>query len=483
MTTFRQTTGIVSDNGDPQAEADVIMTTTLLGFCAWRLGDPADASSTLKPMETGPLRFDADAGRLGSPVSTDTVEDLLDVVGRVQRAVSAYLGTVNNRVVAGLAGGWSDGAAIMGVYHAVGQTAPENIAALEVLSDSAKGRLAFIADPNNKGQYTGRGAYSGFVDGPVTGPQGPSIVAGPLSTARFWASNFPQPGSVSLSSSVGPPERWVPKLDLSSPRWSSRVPASTPATTTTSGAAATPAVAAAHPAVPASATPASQVAPVTPATPIPWGVIIGDDPAKFAQVVAAQQEQGMEFVGTMAAVGVDVAMYTHGMIQAIYLAYGHGPGCRAYEIAVGSQTTKMASCIPCTFFMASAGYFPNSIHLGRGESWAPLFAPYTPSVKMLPNSSVIESKDPQAIAALPRTISDLNNSWYARCLLWMRKGLEILSDAQVADPLHLTAKQALASYMAAPARQNDGTLAGRLILDAVTMHDSEQSRLKRTLRR
>ena len=64
----------------------------------------------------------------------------------------------------------------------------------------------------------------------------------------------------------------------------------------------------------------------------------------------------------------DIATYTHGMIQAIYKAYGLGPSCTPYEIAVGDQTKKMASCLPCTFFMVATGYPPNSIHLGRGES-------------------------------------------------------------------------------------------------------------------
>src|SRR5262245_63297257 len=42
----------------------------------------------------------------------------------------------------------------------------------------------------------------------------------------------------------------------------------------------------------------------------------------------------------------DVASYTHGMIQAIYKAYSLGPSCTPYEIAVGDQTKKMASCLP-----------------------------------------------------------------------------------------------------------------------------------------
>ncbi len=58
----------------------------------------------------------------------------------------------------------------------------------------------------------------------------------------------------------------------------------------------------------------------------------------------------------------DIATYTHGMIQAIYKAYALGPSCAPYEIAVGDQTKKMASCLPCTLFMVATGYPPTSIH-------------------------------------------------------------------------------------------------------------------------
>jgi hypothetical protein len=66
------------------------MTAAILGFAAWRLGDPADANSTLAPLETGPVRFDADAS-----TSPAWLRELECGVWRVQRAVAAYLGTRN----------------------------------------------------------------------------------------------------------------------------------------------------------------------------------------------------------------------------------------------------------------------------------------------------------------------------------------------------------------------------------------------------
>ena len=92
----------------------------------------------------------------------------------------------------------------------------------------------------------------------------------------------------------------------------------------------------------------------------------------------------------------DIAIYTHGMIQAIYKAYALGPSCTPYEIAVGDLTKKMASCLPCTLFMVAAGYPPNSTHLGRGESWAPLYETYNPGGHAEPNERAV--------------IRDLNNA-------------------------------------------------------------------------
>jgi hypothetical protein len=429
MTEFRRTTGIVSASGDPKVEADVIMTATLLGFTAWRLGDPADSDSVLKPLETSPVRFDADPGTMERPIKSADVDELELGVGRLQRAVAAYLGTKDPQVTAGLAGSWSEGACIMGVYRAAGQKAPDEIAKLEQLSEQGARRWHEISSDKDVEQYVGRGAYSGFVDDPNG-----EVLAGPLATARFWSSRMARS-----------PERWVPGPDLTRSPWLERVPASDGG------------------AVP---------------NPFSWGLIGGDSaqPKERDAPTAAQITHDMEhkyhmvFNGQVAKDGVDVAMYTHGMIQAIYLSYGHGPSCRAYEIAVGSQTTKMASCVPCSLFMGASGYFPNSIHLGRGESWAPLFEPY-----IVQGTEI----DAETLRALPETIRDLNNSWYERCLLWLTRGLNILTDTEIAED-HMAAKASVAAYLVQ--NSGDSTVGGRLVLDAATMHDSELARILRTLR-
>jgi hypothetical protein len=161
----------------------------------------------------------------------------------------------------------------------------------------------------------------------------------------------------------------------------------------------------------------------------------------------------------------DIAMYTHGMIQAIYKAYGLGPNCEPYEIAVGDVTKKMASCLTCTLFMYATGYPPTSIHLGRGESWAPLFQPYNPNGQAGDHEAAV--------------VRDLNNAWYEKCLEWLRTGLDILDDLRIAEG-HRPSRDAVRRYLSA--NHSDPTVGGILILDAVTIHAGESDRIGRTLK-
>jgi hypothetical protein len=160
----------------------------------------------------------------------------------------------------------------------------------------------------------------------------------------------------------------------------------------------------------------------------------------------------------------DIVGYTHGMIQAIYKAYSLGPSCAPYEIAVGSQTKKMASCLPCTLFMVAQGYPPTSTHLGRGESWAPLYEPYNPNGE--------EDEHEWAV------VRDLNNSWCAKCDEYMRLGADVLATASLSED-HEPARDALRTYLQTSASDKAG--AATIVLDALTIHDSESARVGRTL--
>jgi hypothetical protein len=61
----------------------------------------------------------------------------------------------------------------------------------------------------------------------------------------------------------------------------------------------------------------------------------------------------------------------HGMIRAMaaHPAFT-ADGATVYaELALGSGTKKVSSCLPCAMFMASFGMPASSIHLGRGDNW------------------------------------------------------------------------------------------------------------------
>ena len=124
----------------------------------------------------------------------------------------------------------------------------------------------------------------------------------------------------------------------------------------------------------------------------------------------------------------------------------------------------MAPCLPCTLFMVAQGYPPTSVHLGRGESWAPLGQPYYPGGEAENNALAV--------------IRDLNNSWRAKCPEWLALGVQILDGAHIADD-HRAARDALRSYLAN--NGSDKTVAATLLLDAVTVHERESVRIGRTL--
>lgn len=394
------------------------MTAACLGFAA-------DYIATTKR----PLQFDMDPLDAADPQREAALKA---TVSKMDAAVSAYLAKsgLNGRVHAGVSPGYWKGAVIMGVYELADHEAPKP---MEAPSLSPKGQALWdkirTVSPDLR-QYTGRGAYTGFVDNKQT--VGNTDPVGPRSTVRMVA---PPPGVSAPAEAPFP--RWLPPDG--DELWKARKRKGAD-------------------------------------TYVPWGLIGGDragDDAtpdnsggatNLADQIEAEMRDKYGMVFTCEPTTSDIATYTHGMIQAIYKAYALGPGCSPYEIAVGDLTKKMASCLTCTFFMHALGYPPTSIHLGSGESWAPLFAPYNPGGTEEPNEIGV--------------IRDLNNAWYERCLAWLKIGLEILDDAHI-TPGHRASRDAVAAYL--KAHDTEPTLGGILILDAVTVHEPELNRISRTL--
>ncbi|MEU8571101.1 hypothetical protein AB0C51_22620 [Streptomyces pathocidini] len=376
-----------------------------------------------------PIRFDMD------PRDKDKEwESFKEIVHRLNTAAVGYLSRNNllpsGTVAAGFAPQHTKGAVIVGVYQLAGQKIPDSVNE-PVLSPKGKVLYEKIRDEQLP-QYVGRGAYTGFVDNWNT--EGDTDPVGPLSTVRFLTSN-----SDSLSETQVPHRRWLPPS--SSSLWCLRLRRDTEDSY------------------------------------VPWGMITGDkaqsaptvgmpNPANALneadRVTGLMKAQGMVFEGepTLS----DIAGYTHGMIQAIYKAYALGPSTTPYEITVGTETTKLASCVPCSLFMIALGYPPTSIHLGRGESWVPLFEPYTPGR----SSESVERA----------VIRDLNNSWQDACAEWLALGLKVLDQSAVTND-HQASVTAARKYLDANSR--DKSVASVLILDAVSIHESEMSRISRTL--
>lgn len=429
---FRRTRSILTDSAsvDVNAEADVIMTCAVLGFAASQLRSEAR------------VQFDLDPG---VPKKSETWQEFERVVSKIDATVASYLRDTKcgpaAEVRAGTAPDYSRGAVIMGVYQLAGQFAPPSIAE-PILS--AKGRALYdeIATETVP-QYLGRGAYTGFVDN--WNAEGDTDPVGPRPTARFLTPETGchptgnEPSRDFVSDNVH--RRWLPPMSCAV--WNPRLRKGTQESF------------------------------------VPWGIIGGGrarcdpvadqpNPTKATneadQITGVMQESyKMAFVGRDPTVH-DIVGYTHGMVQAIYKAYSLGPCCTPYEIAVGRETTKMASCMPCTLFMVAQGYPPTSTHLGRGESWAPLYRPYNPNAK--------EDEHEWAV------VRDLNNSWCATCDDCLRLGMDVLAHATIKSD-HLPAWEALQSYV--QANRSGEAVAASLILDAVTIHDTEANRIAHTL--
>jgi len=170
----------------------------------------------------------------------------------------------------------------------------------------------------------------------------------------------------------------------------------------------------------------------------PWGLI--NDGADIPGMVI----QAPEIPG--------VVGYTHGMIQAIYTSVAKGPWCTPFEIAVGRETTKLASCFPCTLFMYAAGYPASAIHLGRGDSWLPFY----------PKDSTSHQYSMMADEGIRST----NTRWQLECWQVVRLGREILSGLNLPQQ-YQDRLEALAFHL--ESRSADPFAASNLFLDALTI--------------
>lgn len=184
----------------------------------------------------------------------------------------------------------------------------------------------------------------------------------------------------------------------------------------------------------------------------PWGLL---NKGKAIEGMKAQAAEAGGIVG-----------YTHGMVQAIYRAVSTGPWCTPFEIAVGTVTTKVASCMACTVFMYAAGFPPSAIHLGRGDSWLP-FYPASPG-------------DPGYSMSVDEGVRSTNLRWALECRQHLQLGLELAQDKAFLQPAHASRLQALQDYL--DVRSREPFAAANLFLDALTVPDSFTTRIARAMK-
>ncbi|RKH58099.1 hypothetical protein [Corallococcus aberystwythensis] len=409
--------GILSPETRSDRDADVIMTAAVVGW-AWSRLTNADVNKRHARID-----FEVqDAQKLDKKELREQTESValhISTIEKINQLLHATGLKPEQKVELGTTPIWTTGGRIAG---GTGDKNPADAYRYNPpLPDGYAAKLFQLAtDPATAGQlgYQGRGAYTGFIDGRTDGQ------TGLMSTFQH---------TVPFDDAYG--RRWHP-------------PEAPPDKT--------------------------------------WGMILTTamqdhvDPDESKQGL---KQWGMHFEGPAPQRNRDICAYTHGMIQAIYDVHVHqlandtspnkktpyNPG-TPYEIAVGNKTTKLASCFPCSIFMEATGHAASSTHLGRGESWSPLYPPANPTTT--------QHKAWQAC----------NAQWQAYCKSIIDAGLQCLKKAPAQLNADWTASvAALDLYLNGPRGVNKtpATAAqayANLILDAVTVHDHEVKRVNRTLK-
>ncbi|WP_444930669.1 hypothetical protein ACJJIF_02500 [Microbulbifer sp. SSSA002] len=169
--------------------------------------------------------------------------------------------------------------------------------------------------------------------------------------------------------------------------------------------------------------------------------------------------------------------YVHGMCSAIVQCKHLGPWATPYEMATGTQTTKMASCFACTTYMYANGYPPSSIHLGRGESWVPPKADYIRIEK--------DHKDSQCEGYLYS--GTCLSEWQREIASYIRLGIKCMGNSSVAEHIDKNYKGLLIEVIQqiktlTPSNGVDKDTENHkeiseLFLEALTMHKKDSDRI------
>jgi hypothetical protein len=160
--------------------------------------------------------------------------------------------------------------------------------------------------------------------------------------------------------------------------------------------------------------------------------------------------------------GAGVVGYCHGMNWAIMHTALLGGG-TAYEVALGKGTTKLASCFGCTTFMYANGAPPSYMHFGRAESWVPI-----------PCNAI---DNPDYTGSNTGQIDTLLGNWAGAVAGFLDTGASLLKVCGSRPEYKVSATK----LAVALAKRASSLHKANLLLDALTIHESDLKRVNRAL--
>ncbi len=168
----------------------------------------------------------------------------------------------------------------------------------------------------------------------------------------------------------------------------------------------------------------------------------------------------------------------HGMTRSITTYYVNSDKQKVFlELALGADTSKVASCVPCSIFMSACGTPATATHLGRGDNWN---FPERMRKNLLDilagknaNVTTTNFSEPDSDAAYPPvSLNDMLVRWCREVNSCYLTGLELLKDNEKVHNWNLTLPTTSAGWQ----KQIPG-----LFLEALTYECSFMNRMKSTL--
>jgi hypothetical protein len=201
-----------------------------------------------------------------------------------------------------------------------------------------------------------------------------------------------------------------------------------------------------------------------------------------ADTQQASANEGMNFYfGNNNQKGTDIVGYTHGLPRCVYECVRAKKG-YPYEMSIGVKTFKLASCMGCTFFMIANGFDPSASHVGKAESWSPLYH--------------VQGNNPAEVLAPIDDAHDqikafeLANNRFADCVTgWMKDGVAAITKVagdEWLNSTHTKSLEALGSRLSKVETGNTSPahrlVCCNLLLDAFTWHKGDAERVNATLK-